>query len=278
MKRSGRALGMVMGVGLLASACEPASQLEGGADWPELEASTIKNGSTDPNGTPKSAWHTWKEETVDALRRRLLLDDGTINPEILALGFLNDPEGQEVFDHAFRCAVEPGLVVKHPTGIYTGQGMVAGASDWVDKGLGMDVVYNVLECVIAFVNDKTDGVSILLTGPNVNDTGDHAGFIYSEAVWCADVATTGVVSVRVYATETFGDGCKLDPAAALAQRYCYEEGTCGLRYEGLLEKSGHCVPVGAPEDGHYECWGRPCTMTWLTDPQPPWCRRRRLPD
>ncbi|XXX81436.1 hypothetical protein WMF30_22015 [Sorangium sp. So ce134] len=295
MTRSVGALGMVMGVGLFTAACGQAPQLEGEVAGPGLEATWDKPGTQDPNGTPKSAWHEWKGRVVEALLRPLFdggdMDDPEINPEILAMGFLEDPGGQEVFDHAFRCAVEEGLVVTHGDNEYKGRGVVAGASSWAQGGLPMNVITNVLECVVAFVNDKTEGVSVLLTGPAVNDDPEeHHGFIYSEAVWCANTVTvtsssTGAatvsydVNVDVYVTESFARRCGFDPEAALEQRYCYKQGSCGLNYKGFLEDyPAECVVDGDPKYGRYHCNGKPCTMTWLTDPKPHWCERGRLPD
>ncbi|WP_437947628.1 hypothetical protein WME98_43945 [Sorangium sp. So ce296] len=296
MMRSVGALGMAMGVGLFTAACGEAPQIEGEIAGPGLEATWDKPGTQDPNGTPKSAWHAWKGPLVDALLRPLFpgydpLDPESkpeLNPEILAMGFLDDPGGQEVFDHAFRCAVEGGFSITHGDHEYKGRGVVAGASSWAQGALPMNVITNVLECVIAFVNDKTDGVSVLLTGPLVNDDPEeHHGFIYGEAVWCANVvpvtsSSTGAVTVTydvgvdVYVTEAFARGCGLDPAAALAQRYCYEQGSCGLDYKGFLKDyPTECVVDGDPKYGRYTCNGKPCTMTWLTDPKPPWCERPR---
>ncbi|WP_437491927.1 hypothetical protein WME75_16590 [Sorangium sp. So ce1014] len=278
MKCSAGALGIVVGVGLFTAACGSASQLEGELEGPGLEVMWGKPGTQDPNGTPKHAWHTWKEPLVGALKRPLLQSDHTFNPEIVDVGFLDDPEGEEVFDHAFRCAVAKDTVVIHGDREYKGRGAVIGASGWVNGGLEMDVIYNVLECVIAFVNDKTDGVDVLLTGANMNDDkGDHDGFIYSEAVWCANVVPPGFVGVEVYATESFEKECGYDIEEALKRRYCYQEGSCGLEYMGLVTENSVCEPIGPAEDGHYRCKGKPCTMTWLKNPKPHWCERDRRP-
>lgn len=299
MMRSVGALGVVIGVGLFTAACGSASQIEGELEGPGLEAMWDKPGTQDPNGTPKSAWHAWKGRIVEALQRPLFQEkdmndpesEPKLNPEILALGFLEEPGGQEVFDHAFRCAVEEGVAVTLEGHEYKGRGAVIGASSWAQGGLSMSVITNVLECVIAFVNDKTEGVNVLLTGPNVNDDpAEHHGFIHSEAVWCANAFTvtsssTGTatvtydVDVDVYVTESFARSCEFNPAAALAQRYCYKKGSCGLNYKGFLEDyPTECVVDGDPKYGRYLCNGKACTMTWLTDPKAPWCEPRRLPD
>ncbi|XXT25279.1 hypothetical protein WME94_27475 [Sorangium sp. So ce429] len=291
MKRSVFGLGMVMAVGLLPAACGPESQLDGELDGPGLEAMAGKPGSEDTNGTPKLAWDTWKEPVARALRFRLLNSDGTINQVILDLWILGDPKGgdgaggdgaggedaagewvsgHEVFDHTVRCALASGTAVTHNGKSYVGRGMVGGASVWTNEGLPEHVVNNVLECVIAFVNDKTDGVNVLLTGPNViDDKGEHAKFMFGEAVWCANA--TGPVAVSVYATRAFVGSCGMDAEAALEQRYCYEPDACNLVYKGILELNDDCKRVGAPGSGQYKCNGMACTMTWLTDPDPEWC-------
>ncbi|WP_437802612.1 hypothetical protein [Sorangium sp. So ce693] len=272
MKRSAGAHGMVMGVGLLMAACGPASEseIEAELDGPGLEATVIKPGSQDPNGTPKLAWHTWKLEVARWLRHPLL-QNGAINPAIVVTGVFSDAGGEEVFNHTFRCAVASGTVVTYGNKPYQGRGMVSGASVWTEKGLSDDVIDNVLECVIAFVNDKKDGVHILLTGSNVNDDGgDHEGFIHGEAVWCASVGAGNVV-VEVYPTRSFVRGCGIDAKAALAQRYCYQKNTCGLVYKDVLEFNAECQAVGAPGSGQYNCNGKACTMTWLEDLAPDWC-------
>ncbi|WP_437626725.1 hypothetical protein [Sorangium sp. So ce1151] len=285
MKRSVFGLGMVMAAGLLPAACGPESQLDGELDGPGLEAMVGKPGSEDTNGTPKLAWDTWKEPIARALRFRLLNSDGTINPVILDLWILADPmgdgaggdgaggewvPGHEVFDHTVRCALASGTAVTHNGKSYVGRGMVGGASVWTNEGLPEHVVNNVLECVIAFVNDKTDGVEVLLTGSNVNDDkGEHAKFMFGEAVWCAN--STGPVAVSVYATRAFAGSCGMDAKAALEQRYCYEPAACNLDYKGILELNDECTRVGAPGSGQYKCNGKACTMTWLTDPDPEWC-------
>ncbi|WP_437291051.1 hypothetical protein [Sorangium sp. So ce406] len=291
MKRSVFALGMMMAVGLLPAACGPASQIEGELAGPGLRAMAGKPGSEDTNGTPKRAWHTWKEPLVRALGRPLLQADGTISPVVLATGLLDGPDGEgvggggaggggdgdgaevpghEVFDHAVRCALASGTAVTHNGTLYKGLGMVKDASGWIKEGLADHVKDNVLECVIAFVNDKTDGVNVLLTGLNVeDDEGDHDPFIYPEAVWCADAASGAAVDV--YATRSFMSRCGMDPEAALEQRYCYEKGSCGLNYKGLLELNADCVRVGPAENGHYKCNHKACTMTWLKEPKPEWC-------
>ncbi|WP_437650417.1 hypothetical protein [Sorangium sp. So ce362] len=283
MNRSGRALGMtmmMMGVGLLPAACGPASEIDGEIHGPGLEAMIGKPGGQDTNGTPKQAWHTWKGQVVQALLLPLLQADDTLNPGIVGTGILGTPEGEEVFDHTVRCALAKDSVVTHGDSAYTGRGMVAGGSSWAQGGLPLSVIDNVLECVVAFVNDKTDGVEVLLTGLNVvDDEGDHTGFIHGEAVWCAHAGSTLSVNVDVYPTYAFARGCGIDAKAALEQRYCHKVGACGLNYMGYLEFNPACKPVGAPADGQYICNEKPCTMTWLNDPEPDWCnpppRRRR---
>ncbi|WP_437759598.1 hypothetical protein [Sorangium sp. So ce1389] len=295
MKRSVFGLGMVMAVGLLPAACGPESQLDGELAGPGLEAMAGKPGSEDTNGTPKLAWDTWKEPVARALRFPLLNGDGTINQVILATWILGDPmddgvggggaggggaggedsagegvSGHEVFDHTVRCALASGTAVTHNGKSYKGLGMVGGASVWTKEGLPEHVLNNVLECVIAFVNDKTDGVNVLLTGPNVSDDkGEHDKFLFGEAVWCADA--TGSVAVDVYPTRSFVRGCGMDAKAALEQRYCYKPEACNLVYKGILELNEECVRVGVPGSGQYKCNGRACTMTWLKDPDPEWC-------
>lgn len=268
MKRSGRALGMVMGVALLSAACGQAPVAEVDVGDPGLE--TMEGpGSGDTNGAEKLAWHTWKHAVLLALYAPLL-QNGAINPSIVASGIFADPDGEEIFDHAFRCAVADGTVVTYNNRPYQGLGMVTGASVWTGQGLSPSVVDNVLECVIAFVNDKTDGVPVLLTGPNVNDDGeDHSEFIHREAVWCAHGAT---VAVDVYPTRQFAAECSIDPKTALEQRYCYQVGTCGLNYKGFAQLFAECQLVGPSGSGQYECNGKACTMTWLKQGDPDWCQ------
>ncbi|MGK3982612.1 hypothetical protein WME99_06225 [Sorangium sp. So ce136] len=289
MKRSVFGLGMVMAVGLLPAACGPESQLDGELAGPGLNAMVGKPGSEDTNGTPKRAWDTWKEPVARALQFPLLNSDGTINQMTLGTSILADPmgdgaggdgaggedaadewvSGHEVFDHTVRCALASGTAVTHNGKSYVGRGMVGGASVWPKEGLPEHVINNVLECVIAFVNDKTDGVNVLLTGPNVNDDkGEHTEFMFGEAVWCAHA--TGV-AVSVYATRSFVGSCGMNAKAALEQRYCYEPEACNLDYKGILELNDECVRVGAPGSGQYKCNGNACTMTWLKDPDPEWC-------
>lgn len=271
MKRSGRACGMVVGVALLSAACGPASEGEVDVGDPGLE--TMEGpGSGDTNGAEKLAWHTWKSAVVLALYSPLL-QDGAIHPSIVATGIFADQAGEEIFDHAFRCAVEDGTVVTYNDRPYEGLGMVTGASVWTAQGLSPSVADNVLECVIAFVNDKTEGVPVQLTGPNVNDDGeDHSDFIHREAVWCAHGATAGAVDVDVYPTRQFASECSLDPQAALEQRYCYQVGTCGLTYKGFAAFKAECQLVGPSGSGQYECNGKACTMTWLKQGDPDWCQ------
>ena len=287
MKRSVGVHGMVLGLGLLMAACAPASESDSASEidvdlaGPGLEATVMKPGTQDPNGTPKHAWHAWKERLLGALKRPLLQSDRTFNQEIVDMGILDDPEGEEVFDHAFRCAVAKDTSVFYGDREYRGRGAVIGASSWVNGGLDIDVIHNVLECVIAFVNDKTDGVEVLLTGANVNDDGgDHTGFIYSEAIWCANITPPSpplpsLVGVEVYATESFEKECGYDIEDALEQRYCYEKGACVLVYKGLVTMNSVCAPIGPAEDGLYRCKGKPCTMTWLKNPKPHWCEPHR---
>ncbi|WP_438020351.1 hypothetical protein WMF18_15315 [Sorangium sp. So ce315] len=272
MKRSGFALGMMMVVGLLPAACGPASPLEGELAGPGLKAMVGKPGSTGPNGIPNRAWHAWKGHVTRVLLSPLLVKGGTINPSIVRTGILEDEGGVQVFSHTVGCAVAEGILVHHDNDPpYEGRGMVAGVN-WAKSGLPIDgeEINNVLECVVAFVNDKTQGVSILLTGPNVDDKAeeDHTPYIFPEALWCAQYAG-GAVLVDVYPTRWFVDGgCGIDAETALEQRYCYEEGACGLNYKGSLDLAAECE--GDEVTGHYTCGGAPCTMTWLKD-EPAWC-------
>jgi len=162
--------------------------------------------------------------------------------------------------------------VSHSTGSHEGRGMVTGASVWTTQGLSQSVITNVLECVIAFVNDKTDGVSVLLTGKKVNNDGeDHSAFIYSEAVWCAKLPSPTVVEVDVYPTLSFVLGCGINAGDALMKRSCFLPGNCGLNSKGTLEFNAECVEVGTPGNWSYVCNGKPCTMTWLLEDDPEWC-------
>ncbi|AUX42302.1 hypothetical protein SOCE26_037320 [Sorangium cellulosum] len=272
MKPSGRVFGMVMAVGLVSMACGPASQLEVEVDAPGLEVQKDKPGGQDTNGTPKQAWHTWKGTMANALRGPLL-QGGAIQPAIIASGILADAEGKEVFDHTVRCALAEGAFVTHDGTVYKGRGLVNGASSWRTQWLPQEVIDSVMECVIAFVNDKTDLVNVLLTSLLTNHDGkDHSAFIHGEAVWCARAGTMGIVDVDVYPTRSFVSRCGIDAAAALEQRYCHEVGSCGLTYKGILEdRTDECAAVGPPEDGVYKCNRRACTMTWLEDAEPDWC-------
>ncbi|WP_437640409.1 hypothetical protein [Sorangium sp. So ce854] len=271
MKRSIFALGMMTAVGLLPAACGPESQLDGEIAGPGLEAMVSKPGSEDTNGTEKRAWHAWRDALSLALRMRLLQSDGTINPDILDFEILNAGgavTGHEVFDHAVRCALAKGTVVTHVGKSYEGRGMVSGASVWKTQPLPVEVRDHVLECVIAFVNDKMDGVSVLLTGEHVRDDGlDHGDFMFSEALWCADAMAGGAVDV--YVTRSFATRCGMDPEDALEQRYCHQEHACDLNYMGYLDNHRDCE--GDERTGHYTCGGKSCTMTWLRDPKPEWC-------
>ncbi|XYI02567.1 hypothetical protein ACMHYB_23555 [Sorangium sp. So ce1128] len=269
MKRSVSALGIVMGLGLLPAACGPASQLEGEIDGPGLEIMVGTPGSTGPNGIPKLAWHTWKGAVARALQTQLLRG-GAINPVILSTGILADNGGEEVFAHTVSCAVAEGTAVPHGNKLpYVGRGMVSGAN-WAASGLSGIQITNVLECVVAFVNDKTKGVNILLTGSNVDDKEeeDHTAFIHREALWCARISGA-TVAVDVYPTQSFVEGCGIDAQAALEERYCHEVGACGLNYKGILDLAAECA--GDEETGQYSCGGKPCTMTWLEDAEPDWC-------
>ncbi|WP_437960414.1 hypothetical protein WME76_12745 [Sorangium sp. So ce119] len=290
MKRSVFALGMMVAVGLFPAACGPESQLDGELAGPGLRAMAGKPGSEDTNGTPNRAWHTWKEPLARALGFPLLQADGTINPVVLATGLLDEPKGDgaggggqgggaeradgedvtghEIFDHAVRCALARGTVVTHDDMPYVGRGMVSGASIWTARGLPVQVRNNVLECVIAFVNDKMDDIAVMIAGYNVIDDGnEHGAFKYSEALWCAH-ATAGA-EVEVYPTFSFAQRCGPDPKTALEQRYCYEKDACGLIYKGILDFTAECK--GDPDTGQYRCDDKPCTMTWLKDPMPGWC-------
>ncbi|WP_437767982.1 hypothetical protein WMF27_16130 [Sorangium sp. So ce281] len=284
MKRSVGVHGMVMGVGLLMAACGPASESEIAVelDEPGLEATGMKPGIPDTNGTPKLAWHTWKYAVVTALRSPLLRGD-QIHPDILATKILDAAapggvDGKEVFDHTVRCAAAAGTVVHHGGEVYLGRGMVSTASAWTEEGLSEPVIGNVLECVIAYVNDVADDISVLLTGKHVTDDGEpHDDYIHREALWCAAPSTAFGAAVSVYATAPFIANCDVDPESALKQRYCYEPGTCGLTYMGPLADSiadGTCRPVRPVglTPGQFICEGKPCTMTWLTDIEPDWCR------
>lgn len=279
MKRSARAFGMVVGVALLSAACGPASESEIGVDDPGLEVMTDTPGSTGPNGLENQVWHDYKVQTFLALQRPLLVN-GAIDPLTVTGLDLDAPlsPSHELFDHIIGCAVADGAVVYHGTRAYEGQGMVKGASLWTGQALSQSVIHNVLECVIAFVNDKTDNVQVLVSGRNVNDDGeDHSAFIHSEAVWCADAPTPSTINVEVYPTASFADGCGIDAEAALRQRYCYQPETCGLIYKEILDFSTDCQAWGAPENGQYICNGRRCTMTWLADNTPDWCKERPRP-
>lgn len=282
MKRSAGAHGMVMGVGLLMAACGPASESEIEVELagPGLEATVMKPGIPDTNGTPKLAWHTWKHAVVAALRSPLLQGD-QIHPDILDTKILDAAapggvDGKEVFDHTVRCAAADGTVVHHGEEVYVGRGMVSSASAWTEEGLSDAVIGNVLECVIAYVNDVTDGLSVLLTGTQVTDDGEpHTEYVHREALWCAVPSTAFGAMVFVYATAPFIAQCDVDPESALEQRYCYKEGACGLNYMGLLADSiddGTCQPVGPLGHGQFICNEKPCTMTWLKDIKPDWCR------
>ncbi|XXY48873.1 hypothetical protein WME91_53600 [Sorangium sp. So ce269] len=270
MKRSVSTLGIAMGLGLLPAACGPASQLEGEIDGPGLKAMVGTQGSTGPNGIPKLAWHTWKVRIARALHSPLLLENGAIDPALLATDILADDGGEQVFAHTVSCAVAEGTAVPYDQRKlpYMGRGMVSGV-DWAKSGLTDLQITNVLECVVAFVNDKTKGVNILLTGPRVDDKEeeDHTAFIHREALWCASVSG-GTVVVDVYPTQSFVDGCGIDAKAALEERYCHEVGTCGLNYRELDKFYDNCV--GDEATGQYSCGGKPCTMTWLED-APAWC-------
>ncbi|WP_437718183.1 hypothetical protein WMF45_18270 [Sorangium sp. So ce448] len=287
MKRSAGAHGMVMGVGLLMAACGPASEseIEVEIDEPGLEATGLKPGIPDTNGTPKLAWHTWKYAMVTALRSPLLKGD-KIHPDILATKILDAAapggvDGKEVFGHTVRCAAAKGTVVHHGEEVYLGRGMVSSASAWTEQGLSDAVIGNVLECVIAYVNDVADGISVLLTGTQVADDGKgHAEYVHREALWCAAPSTGAVPTVSVYATLPFIANCSIDPESALRQRYCYKVGACDLNYMGSLADrvaDGTCQNVGPAGHGQFTCNGKPCTMTWLQDIEPDWCREPTRP-
>ncbi|MGK3994396.1 hypothetical protein [Sorangium sp. So ce1024] len=278
MKRSIFALGMMMSAGLLSTACGPESQFDGEIAGPGLKAMVGKPGSEDTNGTPKRAWHTWRDTLSRALAFPLLASDGTLHRAILDTGLLDAPNGgggvgdaitgHEVFDHAVRCALATGTVVTHDGESYKGRGMVSGASVWTKEGLPVEVRDHVLECVIAFVNDKMDGVSVLLTAAHMNDDGlDHTDYAFSEAVWCASATAGGAVDV--YPTRSFATRCGLNAKDALEQRYCHQEHACDLNYKGLLDRHAECE--GDERTGHYKCGEKSCTMTWLKDPNPEWC-------
>jgi hypothetical protein len=277
---------MVMGVGLLMAACGPASESESEIEvevaGPGLEATVMKPGIPDTNGTPKLAWHTWKHAVVTALRSPLLKGD-QIHPNIISTKILDAAppggvDGKEVFDHTVRCAAAAGTVVRHGEEVYLGRGMVSTASAWTEEGLSDPVIGNVLECVIAYVNDVADNISVLLTGEHVTDDGDpHDDYIHREALWCAVPSTAFGAQVFVYATAPFIGHCGIDPESALEQRYCYKPENCGLNYMGPLADSiadGTCRPVRplGLRPGQFICDGKPCTMTWLTDIEPDWCR------
>lgn len=270
MKRSSCALGTVMWVGVLSAGCAPSLEAEIEVDAPGLEAMADGPGMPGENGVPKAAWHAWKGTVATALSKPLLNDEsGDYSKAIVDSGILVDPGGQELFLHVEECTLG---------------GMVLGASKWATDGLEEAVIENVLECVIAFVNDKTEGVKILITGPNVggaNDGKTYPDFIHNEAVWCAHTRpVSGAppspsalvdVFVDVYPTLRFIRGCGIDAKAALEQRYCHVEGACGLNYRGPLELNPECKEVGPPGQGLYECYGKPCTMTKLMDYEQDWC-------
>ncbi|AUX24335.1 hypothetical protein SOCEGT47_048720 [Sorangium cellulosum] len=269
MKRSGYAVGMMMWVGLLSSACASAPEAEVDVDAPGLEP--MAYGLPGTNGIPKAAWHKWKGTIAKALKTPLM-DGDVMNPKVAGAG---DPEqggDERLLRHLLECTVGGEASEGEAS-----EGMVSGASAWRQGGLEEQVINNVLECVIAFVNDKMDGVDILISGAQL-DGEEHPDFMHREAVWCAN-ARGGAVYVDVYTTASLERGCGIDAEAALAQRYCTEGeeafAECGLDYRGLLERS-RCREVEPSEYGHqggqYECGGRLCTMTWLTDITPDWCQ------
>ncbi|WP_434047659.1 MULTISPECIES: hypothetical protein [Sorangium] len=255
-----------MWVGLLSTACATAPEAEIEVDAPRIEVTAL--GMPGTNGVPNAAWHTWKLTIANALKQPLMQGD-VMNPNVVKVGKPELGGNEELFGHLLDCTV----------GAMDGnEGMVLGASSWAKQGLDDQVIASVMECVIAFVNDKTVGVDILIAGSAFNAQEDHPEFIHREAVWCAhtrSITGGGVidVSVDVYPTTLFARGCGIDAKTALEQRYCSEDeeavANCGLNYGGLLEHSS-CINVGG--SGHYECEGKPCTMTWLTDNKPDWCQ------
>lgn len=255
MKRSSDALGMVMWVGLLSAACAPAPEVEVEVDAPGLEP--MAYGLPGTNGIPKAAWHNWKGAIAEALKVPLM-DGDVMNPKVAHVGDPKQGGHEKLLEHLLDCTIG---------------GTVSEASVWAQHGLKTPVINNVLECVIAFVNDKMDGVDILISGAHIGGE-EHPEFIHREAVWCAYVRG-GFVNVDVYTTASFARGCGINAQAALAQRYCTEGEeafeACGLNYRGILEMST-CKQVAPSEYGQYECGGRLCTMTWLTDITPDWCR------
>ncbi|WP_438029816.1 hypothetical protein [Sorangium sp. So ce233] len=258
-----------MWVGLLSTACATAPEAEIEVDAPGLEVTAL--GIPGTNGVPKAAWHAWKLTIASALKHPLM-KEGVMNPDIVNVGRPEFGGNEELFGHLLDCTV----------GEMDGnEGMVIGASSWATQGLDDQVIGSVMECVIAFVNDKNQGVDILISGSAFNATENHPEFFHREAVWCSRIDSTigGTVldvSVDVYPTALFARACGIDAKTALEQRYCSEDekavANCGLNYGGRLDLSS-CTNVGAP--GHYECGGKLCTMTWLTDITPDWCQRRR---
>ncbi|WP_438001519.1 hypothetical protein WMF26_19250 [Sorangium sp. So ce185] len=286
MKRSSCKLGMVMWVGLLSAACAPSLEAEVAVDAPGLEAMIDSPGMPGENGVPKAAWHYWKGTVATILSKPMLdQETGEYSQAIVDSGILADPGGLEIFKHVKECTL--GGVEFKETVL---EGMVLGASKWEAEGLEEATIENVLECVVAFVNDMTDGVEILITGPNVGGANDgitYPEFIHGEAVWCAHTRpisgtppTPGGppnpsalvdVFVTVYPTSRFVHGCGVDAKDALRQRVCDVPDDCGLTFGGILEKSPQCKEVGPSGQGLYECYGKPCTMTKLKDYKPDWC-------
>jgi hypothetical protein len=256
---------LILGLGALSAGCLSESPSTSLHDAPAvvrpLEGPT---GSGSGNGLEPIQFLAARADLLEAFGGAAETSPGSGRPSTAVETLLANSYGQRTFKYAASCAFPQGAAVEYEDERYEGNGIIHGASLWLDDSIMGDsnALNGLFTCITARLNPAGVKVPVLLLGPyvevdGITQTSDYP-FIEMVISTVYDRYSEPPLTINVWPQEELSKLCGDQVEGSLGTRFCDNAPVgCGF----VLRKDFAKACEGTP--GAWVCEGHPAIETRL---------------